>query len=166
MNWTLVSIIIAISLFLIKEIIFFFIHRKKQIDFLKCLKFKINEIENMIKSYKENTIPFYKLPLIEEYFYLKNLDFKIKGISTLKLKFYINRIQDKCLIVNYMMEEIIKEVNKLIQLGKEKEIKKNKIFLYYYPKIIAIINDWQDKSGLVNSINKINSILKEQHNII
>jgi hypothetical protein len=163
-DWTFISVIIAIFTFLITEKIKSYQHKKKQMDLLKCLKFKIEEIEIMLNSYKKAKgllIPFYKLPLPDESFYFRNLDFKIKNKTTIDLKYYVNRIQDKCLIINYMIEEMLKEWNNSLN---KKGVQKN-VLNYYYPKIAEIVNDWQDKKGLPYSINKVQCILHKKFKI-
>jgi len=162
MDYTLISIMVAIVIFVVSEFLKNVEHNQNQINLLKCLKFKIREIEDMIKSYKELLIPYYKLPLPDESFYFRNLDSKIGiitslsfGKKTIDLKNYINRIQDKCLIINYMIEEMQKEWNN----GLNKKKIPKKVLDYYYPRIIKIMDDSEDKRGLPYSIKKVKDIL-------
>jgi hypothetical protein len=164
MTYELIAIIVAIFIFIIKEIIKKKNHYKNQINLLKCLKFKIKEIENMIKSYlneKGLLIPFYKLPLPDESFFLRNLDFKIKNKKTIDLKYHLNRIEDKCQVINYMIDTMQKEWNR--ELNEKKNSKK--VLDFYFPKMVAILTDYEDKKGLPYSISKIKSILKERFDI-
>ncbi|MEA3414248.1 MAG: hypothetical protein U9Q99_01855 [Nanoarchaeota archaeon] len=177
---TLISVIVAIIIFLLTWFLDLYKHHKNQQLLLKSLKFKIREIEEMIKSYKETAIPFYPIPLPNESLYVRSLDFKINWKSTSSLKFHINRIQDKCIIINLMMDKIrnswddflksrkvkIEEIenDKISELFKSYS-KENKIFKFYHPRILAILNDCNDKKGLPYSINKVNFLFSDIFNI-
>ena len=168
---TLISIFVAIIIFLLTWFWDLYKHHKNQQLLLKSLKFKIREIEEMINSYKKTPLPFYPIPLPNESLYIRSLDFKINWKSTANLKFYINRIQDKCIIINLMMDKIRNSwddflESKKVKIGEiENDIvtklfktysKENKIFKFYHPRILAILNDCNDKKGLSYSINGVN----------
>lgn len=178
---TLLSVLIVILTFLLT---YLFEHTKQvrnQESILRTLKFKIREIEDMVKSYNEVAIPFYALPILDDDFYLKNLDYNYNGKETSDLKFCINRIKDKCLIINLMIDKIRnsldtflvsnnidkkdrdkgEEINKLL----ERYPREDKVFKFYYPKFKAIIKDNSDKKGLLISLSKSLSILTERFNI-
>ena len=173
---TFLSVLVAIIIFVLTLIWDKYKHNKNQQLLLKSLKFKIKEIETMINSYKQTPIPFYPLPLPDESLYVRNLDFKIKGKSTSSVKFCVNRIQDKCIIINMMMEKIRNSWDLFLQSDKakiedlnedkikdlfKKYSKTDKIFNFYNPRILAIINDCGDKRGLSYSLNRLNVLFSE-----
>lgn len=168
---TLISVFVAVLIFLATWLLDLHRHNKNQQLLLRSLKFKIKEVENMINSYKETQIPFYPLPLLDEALYVRSLDFKVKGKSTSNIKFCINRIQDKCIIINLMMEKIRNSWDSFLHSNKvkiedladdkikslfQKYSKSNKIFNFYHPRILEIINDCNDKSGLSYSLSRLN----------
>ncbi len=174
------SILIAIIIFYSGWRINRYEHKKNQISLLKTLKFKIEEIETMVNSYKEQPLPFYLLPLPEESLYYKEIDYKIEGNNTDDLKLYINRIEDKAKIINLMMKKLHKSFDTYLKSNKvnlqdiknnqklNKKVKdfidNNKIFNYYHPKILSILNE-KDKKGLTYSLEQSKCILKERFNI-
>jgi len=177
----ILSILIAITTFYAGWRINRYEHKKNQLSLIKTLKLKIEEIEIMVNSYKKQPIPFYLLPLPKESLYYKELDYKIEGQSTDDLKFYVNRIEDKAKIINLMMKKLHETFDTFLKSNKvnlqdiknnqkinkkiSDFIKNDKIFNYYHPKILSILNDEEDKKGLPYSLKQIKCILTERFNI-
>ena len=164
---TIISIVFAIMIFIGAEWIKKSEHDKNQKAQLRTLKYKIDEIEKMIESYKKQSIPFYLLPLPNESLYYRILDYEIDKRSTNDLKKYINRIEDKSRIINFMMIKIQDSFNVFINSKNKRYdfILKDKIYNYYHLKIMDIINDNSDKKGLLYSLEQTRCILRERFNI-
>ena len=99
----ILSILVAVAVFYVGWRINRHEHKKNQLSLLNTLKFKIEEIETMVNSYKKEPLPFYLLPQPNESLYYKELDYKIEGKSTDDLKFYIRE--------NTLDDFVIRETN-------------------------------------------------------
>lgn len=154
---------------------------RNQEDLLKTLKIKLDEIEKMAVSYMNTSVPFYFLPHPDESFYQRNLDYSIDGKSTEDLKYSINRIQDKILIINFMMQRLndafnlfvasnnvrlndIDQAGQIIVKLQQKFISTDKIFRFYNPRIIAALID-KNEDGLSANLEKAQCILRERYKI-